>query len=234
MSAGTVPAGKKSPWLLIRTGIAAILLVAAAFGFGVIAGRGDLASGPTRLSRAAETERLKAENESLNERVTRLQTNEKINSEAYQKIDSQLGELQDKIIEQQEDLSFYRGVVGGAQASEVRVQKFVLSPDKAPSRFHLQLTLSQSRRADKPVSGWVGLRLDGAQGSQATSIEVADPGDARKSAALKFGFRYFQTLETELSLPAGFTPSRVVVRLIPNGRNAEAHEESLPWVVRGS
>jgi hypothetical protein len=234
MSDGMVAGARRLRWPLILAGIAAILLGAAAFEFGVLSGQGNPAGGPMHLSRDAEMERLKAENHSLTEQVARLETNEKINREAYQRIDSQLGGLQDKIIEQQEDLSFYRGVVGGAQASDVHVQKFVLAPGKTPSRFHLQLTLSQSRRAEKPVSGLLGLRLDGAQGSRATTFEVTDPDDARRSAGLKFAFRYFQTLDTDLSLPEGFTPSRVVVRLIPSDRSVEAHEESFPWAPRGS
>jgi hypothetical protein len=234
MSARAGAAGGSAPWPLILAFAAALSAMAAAYEFGVLnAGRAGT-SGPAGESRSSEIARLNSENRELSEQVTRLQTNEKINREAYQRIEAELGTLQDKIIEQQEDLSFYRGVVGGSKGAEVRIQKLVVSPDHIRSKFHLQLTLAQSRRAEKPVSGSLGIRVDGSDGSRPVSLELPALAGNRGAAGLKFAFRYFQTLETDLSLPDGFAPSRVVVRLIPGDRNAEAHEESFPWAPRGT
>jgi hypothetical protein len=226
--------GRSVPWTLILALAAVLLVTAAAFEFGVLSAERGGVSATVGISGGSELGRLRAANKELGEQVTRLQINEKINREAYQKIEAQLGELQDKIIEQQEDLSFYRGVVGGSPGAGVRIQKFAVSADHNPSRFHVQLTLAQSRRAERPISGSLGLRLDGNQGSRPASFELTALGGGRPPEDLKFAFRYFQTLETDVSLPEGFTPSRVVVRLIPGDRNAEAHEESFPWAPRGT
>jgi hypothetical protein len=53
-------------------------------------------------------------------------------------------------------------------------------------------------------------------------------------AALRFSFRYFQKLDAELSLPADFTPARIVVKLIPTAPGAAPREESFPWVLRST
>ena len=110
----------------------------------------------------------------------------------------------------------------------------MVSPEQARSKFHVQVTLAQSRRAAKPVSGSLGIRVDGSEGSRRVSLELPALLGKGGAADLKFAFRYFQTLEADLFLPDGFAPSRVVVRLIPGGRSADAHEESFPWAPRGT
>lgn len=223
-----------APWPLILACVAVLSVVAAAYEFGLLrAGRAE-SSGADGNSRGAEMARLTSENRELNEQVTRLQTNEKINRESYQRIDAQLAALQDKIIEQQEDLSFYRGVVGGTPRSDLRIQNLVLFPEPVKSKFHLQVTLAQSRRADRLISGSLGIRVDGSDGARPVSLELPALLGKGGVADLKFAFRYFQTLETDLSLPDGFAPSRVIVRLIPGSRSADAHEESFPWAPRGT
>ena len=172
----------------------------------------------------------------LTEKIVQLETNDKVNREAYRQIELQLAELQDKIIEQQEELAFYRGVMGGTSRSPVSVQEFVLQPGGTPHEFHLHLVLAQSRRADRQVSGAVGLRLEGNSGGRPVTLGLADvvSGGTTTGALLQFSFRYFQKLDADLSLPQGFTPSRVVVRLIPAARAGAPREESFPWVVRSS
>jgi hypothetical protein len=178
MTSAALKGSRWVPWTLVLAVILAVAVVAAGFAFGVLRfGRGG-GTGFVAESRDSQLARLAAENQELNQQVIRLQTNEKINREAYQTIEGQLGTLQDKIIEQQEDLSFYRGVVGGTQGAEVRIQRFTLSPDPLRSHFHLQLTLAQSRRAERPISGSLGVRVDGVQGSRPVSMDLAELGGA--------------------------------------------------------
>ena len=41
--------------------------------------------------------------------------------------------------------------------------------------------------------------------------------------------RYFQDMETEIRIPAGFTPQRVVIRVLPTTGGMKPSVESFPW-----
>jgi hypothetical protein len=46
---------------------------------------------------------------------------------------------------------------------------------------------------------------------------------------MDYEFRYFQGLETEVTLPLGFEPMRINVEIWPNEARAERRTESFEW-----
>jgi hypothetical protein len=57
--------------------------------------------------------------------------------------------------------------------------------------------------------------------------ELAAPGEPYDMA---YEFRYFQGLETELQLPAGFEPLNVIVEIWPNEARAERINQTFEWL----
>ena len=66
------------------------------------------------------------------------------------------------------------------------------------------------------------------------SIDLAELSAAKSRASLAFNFRYFQDIEADLTLPADFTPRRVVLRVTPATAGVKPSVESFPWSVRSS
>jgi len=182
------------------------------------------------LARVLDEER--DENHDLRERVARLETDRKIDQEAYAQVGQQLAELEAEILTQQEDLEFYRGIVADQQAG-LRVQDFVLWRGDGPMSYSMRLVLAQAMRAGGRISGSVELEIEGMQGSEPVSLGLGDLlGGAGRKKRLDFSFRYFQNLEAELVLPEGFVPARVNVRLTPKGKSSESIEKSFDWQVK--
>ncbi len=72
--------------------------------------------------RIAELERIRRD---LRGQLTRIETSRDIDREAYAQVEANLAELQSQILEQQEDLAFYRGIVSPTDgASGLRIQQF--------------------------------------------------------------------------------------------------------------
>lgn len=172
------------------------------------------------------------ENQDLRERNAQLETDRKIDDEAYARVEAKSSELEAQIRDQQEDLEFYRGIVADQQAG-LRVQDFVLWPGDGPLSYSMRLVLAQAMRAGTRVSGSVELEIEGVQGSEQLTLDLGDllSGDARKTR-LDFSFRYFQNLEAELVLPEGFAPATVHVKLTPRGKSSESVEKSFDWAVK--
>ncbi len=179
-----------------------------------------------------ELDDARAKNRELRQRVAQLETNRKIDDEAYARVEAELAKLEAEIRDQQEDLEFFRGIVADQQAG-LRVQDFVLWPGNGPSSYSMRLVLAQAMRAGSRISGSVELRVEGVRDSKPLTLGLGDllSGGGRRTR-LDFSFRYFQNLEAELVLPEGFAPARVHVKLTPKGKSSESVEKSFDWSVK--
>lgn len=223
----------RGQWFALVGFVCALLFVWIAFELGQIrAGHNSFEA----RERYNEVERiLRQEREGtqqLRERVAQLETNSKIDGEAYAKVEAQLSSLEAEILTQQEDLAFYRGIVADQQ-SGLRVQDFVLWPGNGPRSYSMRLVLAQAMRAGTRISGSVELEIEGVQDSKPRKLGLRDLiAEEPRPRRLDFSFRYFQNLEAELVLPEGFVPARVKVKLRPKGKSSESIEKSFDWVVK--
>lgn len=201
---------------------------------------GQIRAGYNRIEARQEYRALEREFEAvrdeavkLREKVVSLETDEKIDTAAYRRVEEQLAELQEEILTQREDLAFYRGIVADQQTG-LRIQDLELSRGANASTFTMHLVLAQAIRADRRISGYVELIVEGTQDGQKRSLKLADlAGEADDAdSSIAFSFRYFQNLQADLVLPVGFAPARVTVKLTPNGKSAKPLEKSFDWAVR--
>jgi len=168
--------------------------------------------------------------EALQQEVALQETHREVDREAYKVVETNLITLQAKIVEQQDDIAFYRGIVSPADGkSGLRVQEFKLSRGGEEREFNLRLVLVQAMKHDRKVSGDVALSVEGSEDGEAKSYALADllPADADK--AWPFSFRYFQDFDRQIVLPDGFTPERVLVEVRSRTRSISSIEESYAW-----
>lgn len=172
---------------------------------------------------------LELRNRESAKKLARLETDAKIDREAYAQIEQQLTELQGKLIEQQEEVAFYRGIIGGSAEGGLKVQDFSLTA-AGDAQVKLRFVLAQTERSERDVNGQVQLRVEGTREGRLVSLDVATLVGGR-GTPLTFGFRYFQEMALDLKLPAGFLPERVVLRVLPTTRGIKSSVESFPWTV---
>jgi len=186
----------------------------------------------TLLEREFNALQEKAAN--LSEKVVLLETNEKIDTEAYRRVEEQLASLQDEILTHREDLAFYRGIVADQQTG-LRIQDLELLRGADALSFTMRLVLAQAIRADRRISGNVELNVEGTRDGKELTLGLADMiGQTDGKSVLAFSFRYFQNLQADLVLPEGFAPARVTVKLTPNGKSAKPLEKSFNWELQAS
>jgi hypothetical protein len=103
-------------------------------------------------------------------------------------------------------------------------------PGAAEHHYRLRLVLVQSMRQEAVVSGSVVVHLEGVRDNRPMQLPLAEAGStARADGHLPFQFRYFQNLEQDIVLPAGFEPRAVNVE-VRSARLAPVRE-SYPWRV---
>ena len=240
MNRSTVLIGKRSAFGA-RIWLAVVVIAAAITGY-LMYDLGLSKAGFRSSEAAREIGALKADkkalskaNKELSERVAVLETAAKIDKEAYRQVDARIAELQAKIVDQQEDIEFYRGIVGEDDGSELRIQSFQILAGVREQEFELRLVLAQALRASREISGKVELEVEGLQRGENMTLGLADLAQAGLTGGadtLSYGFRYFEDLKATITLPADFEPRRVRVIVRPQGgrgKSAKTVEEFYAW-----
>lgn len=195
-------------------GVAVLLAVWVAFAYGEYrAGFDRQAAGALQDALDDAQERDAA----LTEQITVLQRQREVDQGARQEVQASLDELQRKLADVQEEVAFYKGIVSpGAGEEGLRVQSLKFSNGGAPRLYHYRLVLIQARTRELRVSGSVSLKIYGVQDGKPVTLDARDlaPGGKAPSG---FVFQYFQSLEGDAFLPAGFTPGRVEVTVQESG-----------------
>ena len=186
-----------------------------------------------RRERAQLTERLaeeKAVSDELRRQLAIGETSSEIDRATYAQVETTLADLQAQIQTQEEELVFYRGIVSPQdRVAGLRIQSLEALPGDGEGRYLVRLLLVQAIQHRARVSGAVKLQLEGIQDGQMASFDVAELVVPGESYDMAYEFRYFQGLEAELALPAGFEPQRMTVEISPNEARAEHINQTFEW-----
>ena len=168
--------------------------------------------------------------ETLERQIAILETAREIDSEAYADVESNLDELEAQIQDQQERLRFYQGIVSPDDGEAgLRIQDFEVVTGQDESDFVVRVLLVQAIVHNERVTGSVVLALNGSANGQENVLDLAALGGAEFANGLPYAFRYFQSVEFPLTLPAGFVAESVEVQVVPQTPRGEAWSQNFAW-----
>ncbi len=145
-----------------------------------------------------------------------------------------IGDLQAEVGRQAQDLAFYRGVVGeNLQAEVVRIQQFRVARGAASGEYVVKLVLGRPLRPEDAVSGTVKMTFEGTTAATPVNLDLAAVSEVT-DGTLNFNYRYVETLEQTINLPAGFQPARTTVELQPARKGANPIRQTFLWTVEAS
>ncbi len=208
----------------IAAGLAALLVAVgglALWRFIVVdAGAGD-APTPARMRV------LQAEVDQLEQRVTTLSRSDQISRDANRDLQGTLAERDEEIAGLRADVAFYERLVGAtAQRRGLNVHELRLQP-QAGQAWHFTATLTQNLNRGAVNAGDLRLLVEGTQDGRLKRLAWSDLRQQPDAAGVPYSFKYFQQIEGDLVLPAGFEPVRVIVQLKPG--NGPMVEQSFTW-----
>ena len=204
--------------------------------------------GQDRQSLAEESARMRTERDSLlrargtleeerrqlSRRVAILERTRQVESEAYARVDKELAELQDQLLELKEEVAFYKGIVSDETAGiTVRIQTFVVEPDGGSQEYRFRLVLTRGIRSDKVATGAVTLAVDGERDGKRVRLSL-DELTPFPVAPLAFSFKHFQRLVGRLRLPPRFVPKRVILRIDAERDGSRPLRETFQWPATNS
>ncbi len=172
---------------------------------------------------------LASENQRLQRQAAVLQQGNRVDQYAYKDVSQSLKGLQDEVYELKEEVAFYRTILEPGKSSKgLRVQSLKMEGIGQQNQYRYKLVLTQVLSKADPVNGAVQVRIYGIQNGAQGSLSWADL-TAEGTKELHFHFKYFQKLEGVISLPVGFKPTRIAVRVIPSGRHQQVVDRNFKW-----
>jgi len=146
-----------------------------------------------------------------------------------------IGELQGQVARQSQELAFYRSVVssdtsGSASELGLKIVQLRITPADRADLYHVHLTLVEAGHPDTSMSGALTLAVEGqSQGSAATlDFPALTSGKLHEHS---FTFRYFQSFDEEVLVPAAFRPERLTVQVRSTRKTDAPLTQTFPWRV---
>ncbi len=142
-----------------------------------------------------------------------------------------IGDLQAEVARVTSDLAFYRSIAGDTTPDAVlKVQQFRVTRGAVPGAYVLRLVLARPLGREDAISGRIRMTFEGTTAATPVNLDLSAVSEVG-SGELPFSYRYSQTIELPIRLPAGFTPSRVAVEITPGRKGVNPVLTSFIWTV---
>ncbi|VAW32996.1 hypothetical protein MNBD_GAMMA01-2066 [hydrothermal vent metagenome] len=156
-------------------------------------------------------------------KLSLLKAEKKIKTEAVIQLQNDYKKLLDIQNDLKSDINFYERLLvpntknKGLRVFEAQVQRHT------EDTFLLKLTLVQKIERAQLASGAYQIDLIGTLNNKSKTIKINKKDDS------SFKFRYFYRVSLVFSLPDGFKPEQLVVKLLPKNKKTKAVEYTANW-----
>jgi len=172
-------------------------------------------------------EELKLKNnkkiDSLSIKVSQLRAENTIKNEAILQLQNEYKTQIDLQNDLESEIRFYQQLLSpSAENQGLRVFESQVS-DLGNGRFKLSLTLVQKIQKAATISGNFEVSISGTQEDSKKTITLSSKDDSN------YEFKYFHKISLGYSLPKGFKPEQLVVKLFPKNNKSKPIEHTVSW-----
>ncbi len=153
-----------------------------------------------------------------------------VDRQALEMVRKELAGQREEIAGLEEGMAFYRGLISpGEIAPGLSLRGLELKAGEQPGQYFYRIVVQQEARSHKQLKGSLSVVISGKKGGKPVKYSLAELSEDFKAGRGALQFRYFQTVEGELALPAGFEPGTVKVQARTLKPHAFEVGEEYPW-----
>lgn len=212
-----------------------ISLVLSAFLLGLVVG-GSLYWYAKRenLLKQEEIGRIAADKNELLRKLAAADVESRILRSSQANLKKTLEEREATIAEHEASLEFYRQLMVVDNKKEgLDLNTYVVTPGDMPGSHHFRFAFVQYAKQHVVIRVKVNIRLEGVEGGRMAVYYLRDLLPMANPAFGQLEFKYFQVIEGDMQLPAGFEPRQIVVDAELQ-QNNQGWQRKLPWHVEES
>ena len=182
-----------------------------------------------------EISALRSQNSDLSRQVAILDRSSVMDQRATVEVQVTIRNLREQLAQLQQDVVFYRQVVSSDTVDTgLIVGQMNIYGTSDPGRFRYKLVMrQQDADGDSYLRGHVNVNLVGRLGDEQVIFALRDISDEQDQLDIRLRFKYFQNIEGELALPAGFEPERIQIAAVATEPAEKSIDQYFSWVVLG-
>jgi hypothetical protein len=178
-----------------------------------------------------QIQKLQSENRTLRLKVASQDTDRISQIRERSELARSIGEMQAQLEQANSDLAFYKSVAGEQSSKDpIKIQQFVIRRGKGPNEYLLRLVLGRPMGREDAISGNIRMTFEGTTAATPVNLDLAAVSEVDEGQ-LTFNYKYSQTIEIPLHLPAGFTPVRTSVVFTPSRKGVNPIRTSVAWTI---
>jgi hypothetical protein len=177
------------------------------------------------------THRLEQQLSEFRSRVARLESAKKVDVYANLAIKDALAKMESENQVIREELQFYRRIVSPSKGRQgIHIHDFSVTQSlKGDYSYRLTLIHIQGpKKHHRESDGEIKLYVEGEQAGVNKKLDFATVSTAKKSK-IRYRFKYFARYEGGLTIPKGFKPSLVEIRVVPRQKNIKGDTRKIKW-----
>jgi len=157
-----------------------------------------------------------------------LERTTQIDSQAAAELHDEIKKLQDEVYKLRRELEFYQNIMSSTGSSKgLNIQGMQIDR-LTDNNYQFKLILTHVSKNDKVVEGNVEIVLEGIQNEVARQINITDL-IVSSSFDLSFKFKNFKRFEGNIVIPEGYSPVRVMVKLLPKDTKLSMIKKVFNW-----
>ncbi|MFT5693015.1 MAG: hypothetical protein ACI92E_002351 [Oceanicoccus sp.] len=157
-----------------------------------------------------------------------------VDRQSVEDVRGTVSEHKQTIAELSEEIAFYKGLMSPSELEGgLGIRSWEVVETNVAQQFQFKLVVQQRARKHVLLSGRVTIVLEGKQDGKALSFSLHDLSEQIKDKSVNLRFKYFQYVEGELTLPAGFVPEHVDIVVKSEKPKAVNIEKQYAWLTTG-
>ncbi|WP_371187126.1 DUF6776 family protein [Thalassotalea maritima] len=161
--------------------------------------------------------------------INMLQVELEIERLANQKAQQTLKSIEDDRFSLRKQLAFYEKIMAPEKnANGVIIDEVEVISTASANHYRFRVVLVQQQQSKRYAKGHIEVAFNGSLQNRPATVNLSNVADLGKDA-LSFSFQYFQVIEGEFTLPAGFVPEQIDVSAVLATSNRQRLSESYAW-----
>ncbi len=222
-------------WCLrLSLAIFLLLSIIGAYGYGVWHALQEQAIAEADLAQARqELESTRAAEEELRQQLANLKLGAQVDRQASEDVRQEVIELKNQLAALQEENSFYRNLMAPSENQEgLNFGVVELSDTDLPREYRYKVVMQQLATNHQLLNGSLTFNIVGRRDGVEEVLPLNAVSEDVDQDSIKLRFKYFQTVQGVLTLPAGFEPERIELVARSTGSNSTTVEKRFGWLVQ--
>ena len=176
---------------------------------------------------------LSRHTEELQQWQANNQTRRDIDAAALEIVRIDLASQQETIAELERGIKFYKSLMAPGELQEgLSIRSIDIIAEDEPGHYQFRVLVQQSTRKHQLLTGSLNVWVVGEMDGKVARFDLSALSEDVPNANIRLRFKYFQSIDIELVLPAGFTPQLVQMSAKSTTPRRSEISEEFPWSVQ--